>query len=104
MKEKHFEHMLKGIVKARGGEYLKLQNASWPDRIITFPHLPPIYIEIKKDGTKYDASNKQRRQLNRLQDLGYQAHLIDANDGGRAKLVAIIDGVLNGQDISDWQW
>lgn len=94
MTEQYFEHILGRIVKARGGEYHKIVYMSWPDRIITFPGVPPIYIEIKKNGKVYGPSNKQVRQIKRLKAKGFEAHLIDANDNGRKFLTELIDEVL----------
>lgn len=94
MSEQFFEHFLGKIIKSRGGEYHKITYTSWPDRIITFPGVPPIYVEIKKNGKVYGPSNKQRRQIERLSAKGFEAHLIDANDNGQQFLMELIDGIL----------
>lgn len=82
MREKDIEKILVGEVKKLGGrayKWVSPGNAGVPDRIVLFPDMPPVFLELKADNGKL--STLQEVQIKRLEELGQTVAVVKGIEG-----------------------
>ncbi|WP_418482679.1 VRR-NUC domain-containing protein [Frisingicoccus sp.] len=82
MLEREIEKVLVSEVKELGGQAYKWVspgNDGVPDRIVLFPDMPPIFVELKTNRGKL--SPLQKLQIKRLRNLGQDVYVVYGIDG-----------------------
>lgn len=81
MRERDIEQYLRTKVQAAGGwapKWVSPGNNGVPDRIVFFPGLAAVFIELKAQGKKPD--KLQLAQHRRLHNLGQVVRVIDSKE------------------------
>lgn len=87
MRERHIERYLVDRVKSFGGiayKFTSPQRVNVPDRIVVMPGGTLIFVELKSPGCKPNPA--QRREHERLRELGQRVEVIDSLAGVDALL------------------
>lgn len=82
MKESEIEKILVREVKNLGGiayKWVSPGNDGVPDRIVIFPEISPVFVELKTDKGRLTAL--QEVQIRRLEKLGQDVTVIYGLDG-----------------------
>ena len=82
MLEREIEKVLVSEVKKLGGrayKWVSPGNDGVPDRIVLFPDMPPVFVELKTEHGKL--SPLQKVQVERLRKLGQDVCVVYGIDG-----------------------
>ncbi len=88
MRESKIEKYLVNKMEQVGGECIKLQVRSWPDRLCIFKDGPIIFVETKAPGK--DLRKNQQETANNLKRIGHRVYKIDSQPRVDAFIKAII--------------
>lgn len=82
MKEAEIEKILVCEVKKVGGiayKWVSPGNSGVPDRIVIFPDMQPVFVELKTDKGRLTAL--QKAQIRKLEGLGQKVAVVYGIDG-----------------------
>lgn len=89
--EKKLEEKMKFYVEKLGGEFHKLEligRSGIPDRVILFPDIPPVYVELKQKGKK--PRKLQMYEIGKLRGKAFRVEVIDNFKEGKELIDEII--------------
>lgn len=70
------ERYLRQRLAEHGGECIKVGHSGWPDRVVVMPGNRHYWVELK--ASTGSAMVRQRKRLERLQNLGCTAFILDS--------------------------